>query len=569
MLRSLTLRDFVIVDRLELDFEPGFTALTGETGAGKSILVDALSLLLGGRADASAIRAGCERAEAAARFEFDAAPELDQWLAREGLDEEAGVLLIRRVIDAGGRSRGFVNGRPATLQQLREAADLLAEIHGQHEHQSLLKPAVQRACLDDFGGASDLARAVEAAWRDWRALDAELATARAGLERAQRERDLLGFELRELQALDLAPGRWREAQEEHARLAHLAELREGAAWALDSMIEGEASAASTLSAAAHRVRELAAIDAQLASVAELLDSAQAVTLEAGHELSRYLDRAELDPERLAELEAWLAAMHQVARKHRIGADDLPGLLADMQARLDGLASAESIETLQARAARAEQDYRNLAVKLGAARAKAAKALAKQVTQAMRKLAMAGGVFEARLDENEPAAHGLENVVFHVAPHAGQPAGALARIASGGELSRIGLALQTALGQSARAPTMVFDEVDAGIGGGVAEAVGRMLRELAGTHQVLVITHLPQVAAQAHQQLRVSKETVAGRAVSRIATLDDADRIEEVARMLGGVEITEATRAHAREMLARGGSGEWGGGSGEWGVGSRE
>ncbi len=551
MLRTLSIRDFVIVDSLELEFQPGFTVLTGETGAGKSILIDALALALGERGDAAAVRAGCERTDIGAEFDIQQLPELDQWLRAAELDGDPGSVLLRRVIDKSGRSRAFINGRPATLSQLREAGEWLVDIHGQHAHQSLLKTDAQRALLDAHAGLATLAAEVSAAYRHWQ----KLAQARTEYEThaAQRnaEREQLQWQTQELGQLAMQPGEWASVQSEHARLAHAASLIEGVRSALDALSEAEPSCLPLLSGVSTRLETLLAYDANLREAAELIRSGEAQVQEAAYALRRYADRVELDPQRLAAVEARMEAIHGCARKFRLAPEELPGHLLQLQLRLAELDMASDLEGLAKHEQQARSAYFDLAAKLSAGRKKAATKLAKQVTQAMQDLAMAGGRFEIALSPYPPegSLHGAEQIEFQVAANPGVEPRALARVASGGELSRVSLAIQVITAKAARVPTLIFDEVDAGIGGGVAEIVGRQLKTLGRERQVLCVTHLPQVAAQADGQWSVSKFGLEGRVKTMVAVLDRKGRVEEVARMLGGTEITATTRKYAAEMLS--------------------
>jgi len=551
MLRTLSIRDFVIVDSLELEFQSGFTVLTGETGAGKSILVDALALALGERGDAAAVRAGCERADIGAEFDIQLLPELEQWLRSAELEGDPGSVLLRRVIDKGGRSRAFINGRPATLSQLREAGEWLVDIHGQHAHQSLLKADAQRALLDAHAGLAALAADVAAAYRHWQ----KLAQVRSEYEThaAQRnaEREQLLWQVQELERLALQPDEWVAVQAEHTRLAHAAGLMEGVQSALDALSEAEGACLPQLSGAGTRLEALLGYDARLREAAELVRSGEAQVQEAAYALRRYADRVELDPQRLAAVEARMEAIHGGARKFRLAPEELPAHLTQLQARLAELEMASDLENLVKHEQEARTGYFELAARLSAGRRKAAGRLGKQVTQAMQGLAMGGGRFEIGLNPYPPegSLHGAEQVEFLVAANPGVEPRALARVASGGELSRISLAVQVITAKAARVPTLIFDEVDAGIGGGVAEVVGRQLKTLGRERQVLCVTHLPQVAAQADRQWSVNKFGVEGRVKTMVSVLDRNGRIEEVARMLGGTEITATTRKHAAEMLS--------------------
>ncbi len=548
MLLSLTLTDFVLVDRLELEFQAGFSVLTGETGAGKSILLDALSLVLGERADAGVVREGTQRAEVAAEFSLDGPAELATWLEENDLAGEEGVLLLRRVIEAGGRSRAFINGRAATAQQLKAAGEHLVDIHGQHAHYSLLKSVEQRRLLDAYASAGPLAAEVADAFRAWRGARArrENAESHAGEQAAERER--LNWTVNELTALAFSPDDWAATLEEHRRLAHAADLLAGSQATAALLDDDGDCVLARLRDGRGRLGELAEIDPGLGDALGMLESAADTLQEAARELTRYAERVDLDPRALAEAEARIAAVQDAARKFRIRPEDIPSHLAEARAQLQELGAAGDLEALKRDEAAAEADYRKRAGKLTQQRGEAAHRLDKAVSAAMQQLAMAGGAFEAALLPGEAAAHGLEEVEFRVSPHAGQSLKPLAKTASGGELSRIGLALQTVLSSVSGAPTLIFDEVDSGIGGGVAEIVGRLLADLGQSRQVLCVTHLPQVAARAAQHYQVSKRTREGHALSRVVRLDAEARIEEVARMLGGVTLTEATRDHAGEML---------------------
>jgi DNA repair protein RecN (Recombination protein N) len=549
MLRSLTIRDFVIVERMELEFEPGFTVLTGETGAGKSILIDALALALGERSEPHVVRSGTARAEVIA--EFDAAPRtpIAEWLARNDLAGEEGVCLLRRVIEASGRSRAFLNGRPVTATQLREAGERLVSIHGQHQHQLLLQPAAQRELLDGYGGHAALAAQVAALYRAWRERREKRLALEANAAALAAEREQLEWQVRELEALALAPGEWEALGAEHARLAHAASLIEAAQFGVEALAEGEEAALARVAALLGKLHPLAAFDPRLAEILELLEPARIQLQEAVYALRRYGERLELDPARLREVEARIEAIHSAARKYRVAPEELAPKLEAAKARLAELAEGGDVEAL----GRLEQEAHSACVaaarKLSAARRQAAKALSDQVTQMMQELAMPGGRFEVALPaQHEVAAWGLESAEFMVAVHKGMAPLPLAKVASGGELSRLSLAVQTVAGAATQVPTLIFDEVDAGIGGHVAQIVGRLLKQLGTRYQVMCITHLPQVAACADHQWQVTKRTVNGEVLSRVAVLDRDARVEEIARMLGGAKITETTRRHAAELL---------------------
>jgi len=547
MLRFLSLRDFVIVDRLELEFKAGFTALTGETGAGKSILVDALMLVLGGRSDTPVLRHGASKAELSADFDIAGLPGVSAWLLEREFAED-GACLLRRVIDDANRSRAFINGRAATLTQLRELGSQLLDIHGQHEHQKLLAKDAQLNLLDDFAGTRSRVQEVAAAWRAWRAAADARAAREANDAQSMREREELAWQLQELNALGFSVAGWETLQADHARLANAATLIDSAAAALNRIDEADASVATNVEEVAAGLRRATETDLSLKPALEMVEAAGVHLAEAAHHLRQYLARLEVDPARLAEVDAQLAAIHGAARKHRIDATRLGELIEAKQARFDALGGESSIDALKAKEAELEREYSQAAKRLSAERADAAKRFGAEVTRTMQTLAMEGGRFEVKLAHCEPSAHGNEDCEYSVAAHQGQAAGPLARIASGGELSRISLAIQMLASTRAGVPTLIFDEVDAGIGGRVAEIVGRLLKQLAGQHQVLCVTHLPQVAACADQQYRVIKESSGKSVTSRIDILAGASRVEEIARMLGGIEITAATRQHAQEML---------------------
>ncbi len=551
MLRTLAIRDFVIVDAIELDLSQGFTVFTGETGAGKSILIDALTLALGGRADASVVREGASRADISAEFAGEFSPALGAWLEEHSLAAEDGSILLRRVIDNGGRSKAFVNGVAATIAQLRELGEMLVDIHGQHAHQSLLKADAQRQLLDAHAGLQDEAKAVGAAWRQWRSLARQREEFERDARKVLLERERLEWQVSELEKLAPKPGEWAEVSNEHSRLSHAASLIEGAQQALNLLSENDASPIlSQLASIEQRLGKLADIDDKLKPVLDALEPARIQLQEAVYALNDYLGRIELDPERLQAVEARLEALHSTARKFHVEPDELHSEHLRLSSQLQQLADATDLDSLRAQEQQLADAYHAHAARLTKARTKAAKSLSSAVTTAMQELSMAGGRFEIALNRGEPAAHGVEQVEFMVAGHAGTTPRPLARVASGGELARISLAISVIASSATATPTLIFDEVDSGIGGGVAEVVGRLLRKLGQDRQVLCVTHLPQVASQAGQHFRVSKGSVAdGRTVSHIAPLGSAERVEEIARMLGGLEITATTRKHARELLA--------------------
>ena len=549
MLRSLNIRDFVIVERMELEFGAGFTVLTGETGAGKSILIDALAMVLGERGDAGIVRQGADKTEISADFDIAALKPLQRWLADNDLAGDDGACLVRRVIDGGGRSRAFVNGRTVTLAQLREAGEHLVDIHGQHEHQSLMRAAAQRALLDGYAGLGESAEAVAGAWRRWQEVKQQLSALETNAAAFAAEREQIEWQLRELAALKFDSSEWQELLAEHARLAHGQSLIEGAQYAMDALSEGDNSSVTQLAAVSSRLGHLLEYDAQLKEIIEIIASAQAQAQEAVYMLRDYQQRLDIDPRRFREVEQRIDAIHTSTRKYRITPETLTDTLARAKARLDELGGSSDVETVRKREAEAREAYLAAAKKLSAGRKKAARKLSEKVTESMQTLAMAGGSFETALNPlAEGNSGGLEQVEFLVSAHKGLPPRPLAKVASGGELSRISLAIQTVTSEIAQVPTLIFDEVDAGIGGRVAEIVGRMLRKLGSKHQVMCVTHLPQVAASADQQWQVTKTAANGKVLSHVTVLDATQRVEEIARMLGGVKITETTRKHAAEML---------------------
>ncbi|HEY4696541.1 MAG TPA: DNA repair protein RecN [Gallionella sp.] len=549
MLKFLAIRDFVIVSSLELSFSAGFTALTGETGAGKSILIDALSLALGERGDAGMVRNGCERAEIAAEFDIAALPHVQAWLSEQELQGDEGVCLLRRVLDSGGRSRGFINGRSATLQQLREAGDQLLDIHGQNAHQSLLRPDAQRVLLDGYAGIAADTEKVANLYREWQTLRRRRISLSENAEAVAAERELLQFQRSELDGLGFNAADWKALQEEHARLAHAASLLDTAAFGIETLSEADGACLAQLNALTARLRDGMTHDASLGETLHMLESAQAEIQEAVYALRHYQQRLDTDPQRLREQEQRIQSVMDAARKYRVAPEHMDEALRHIVARLAELGGDADLAELERQEKSAQQSYVAVAQKLSAARKKAADKLAREITAALQTLAMQGGSFAvALLPLTEGSTYGLESVEFQVAANPGVPVRSLAKVASGGELSRISLAIQVATSRIASVPTLIFDEVDSGIGGRVAEIVGQLLKRLGKDYQVLCVTHLPQVAATADHQWRVSKSVEDGVTLSHITVLKGEQRVEEIARMLGGVKITETTRKHAAEML---------------------
>jgi DNA repair protein RecN (Recombination protein N) len=553
MLISLQVRDFAIVDRIDIEFAPGMTVLTGETGAGKSILVDALGLVLGERGSAQLVREGARRAEFAAEFDVSSLPAVVTWLEEQALDLD-GECLLRRVINADGRSRAFVNGNAVPISQLKSLGDLVLDIHGQHFHQSLARKDVQRDLLDHFGGLLDDRAVVATHYIEWKTLSERLEQLLgAEAERASRL-DLLTFQLHELDSLAVAAGEFETLQQERQKLQNSGRLAEGASAAIDSLFDNDAGNANSLIAEARRsIEQLAAFDGNLEPIVELLNSAGIQVSEAADELRRYGESIDMDPARRDQVEERLDAIQAISRKHRVEPDDLPELTETLRREYDELSHAEERgRELESQAAAAKCEFLELAAALSAARRKAARALASAVTNAMHSLGMPGGAFEidlAAIDADAAKPWGLEHVEFLISANPGQSPQSLARIASGGELSRMSLAIQVIASDGSAIPTMVFDEVDSGVGGGVAEMVGRRLQELGSNRQVLCVTHLPQVASLADQHFRISKVTDGKSTRTQVRALNQDERVEELARMLGGVEITSKTLEHAAEMLA--------------------
>ncbi len=554
MLLSLHIRDFAIIDQLEIELGAGMTALTGETGAGKSILLDALGLLLGDRADSGAVRHGAERADISAGFDISALPAARAWLAEQQLDlgDEC---QLRRVIASGGRSRAYLNGSPVPVQQLREFGERLVDIHGQHEHQSLMKRDQQRQLLDHHGGHQSLLAALAALRHDWKQVGQQIeAIIGTGQDRDSRL-EFLKFQLQELDELAPEPGEAERLHEEHARLANAGQLLDTCARHLERLYDDEHSAQSLLSQALADLQPLTAIDVSLKEASELISSALIQLEEGVDQLRSYPQRLELDPERLNWLEQRLDALHRLARKHRIEAETLHEFHQRLGAELQQLEQADQhLEALEAQRRALAAEYASVAGELHRRRVKTAATLSTQVSERMQSLGMQGGQFRIEVmagDTDSLSAHGSDSIEFLVSANPGQPLKPLAKVASGGELSRISLAIQVVAATDTEIPTLVFDEVDSGVGGGVAEAVGQQLRALGKHQQVLCVTHLPQVACQAHQHLQVAKLTGDKTTRTRIRPLHGGERVEEIARMLGGRTITDSTLRHAAEMLGQG------------------
>ena len=551
MLRTLAIRDFVIVERAELEFEGGFTVLTGETGAGKSMLIDALELLVGGKADAGLVREGAERAHLSAEFDLSESSALGlmAWLAEQGLNGDDGVLLLRRTLDLSGRSRAFINGHAATTAQLREAGEHLLDIHGQHAHQSLLRAAAQRQLLDAQAGCEELAADTSGLFHSWKRLAAQALQAQTEFSLREAERAELEEKIAELSRLAPRQGEWPELTAQHERLAHGSSLLEGSQAAVEGLSDAEDALVPQLGALANRLRTLAVHDARLNDWLELLDSAQAQAAEAARGLRQYASRIELDSGALRDAETRIEALHAAGRRYRCKPQDLASLLAELSARLRELELYADPEALKGEVDEHAARYAEKAARLSARRADAAQALSQSVTKGMQLLSMKGGRFGVELKPlDAPSAQGLESVEFQVAAHPSLPLRSLAKVASGGELSRISLAIQLVSCRASPVATLIFDEVDSGIGGAVAETVGKSLKLLGTERQVLCVTHLPQVAAQGDHQWLIAKTAGKARLGVSVALLGREQRVEELARMLGGAEITPITRKLAAELL---------------------
>lgn len=554
MLSLIRAKNYAVIDEVELEFSPGFSVVTGETGAGKSILVDALGLALGDRADAGAVRHGTERAEISVVFEVPAAHTALAWLEERGLDD-GGSCALRRIVGSDGRSRAFINGQPVTLQDLKTLGSLLVDIHGQHAHQSLLEAANQRALLDTHGACEALAQSVADAYGAWQTLEQDLASRRTSGANRAAELELLQFQAKELEALALAPGEPESLHIERDRLANTDRLASGVGAALELLAEGESvSAYAAVVRARQEIERLREHDPSLRGPAELLAGVEIELREVETTLNHYRDGIEADPDRLTWLEDRLARIRALARRHNVNESDLTGTLEALRLRITALGgSGESDEELASKAAAAKSQYFAAAKKLGMKRAKAAASLSRAVTTEIAALGMPNGEFQVELVAKPPEradASGLERVEFHVKLNPGQPFGALSRVASGGELSRISLAIEVVRTGASPVTAFVFDEVDTGVGGRVADIVGGKLRQLAAARQVLCVTHLPQVASHGQAHYRVVKLTDGKTSRTQVRALSQDERVEELSRMLGGVEITERTRAHAAEMIAR-------------------
>ncbi len=550
MLLNLSILDFVIVDKMSLDFKPGFSALTGETGAGKSILIDALSLALGQRNEGGVVRLHQDKADISAIFDIQNNIEVIDWLKENELESDNAELILRRVIHADGKSRAFINGKISTLQQLKELGESLVDIYSQNSHHSLLKLSSQRQILDNFGGHSDLAAEVYLLYQTWHKLHIQKIEYEKNAQIYSDELAELRDKLRELKQFAFTLADWETLQQDHSMMSHGSELIENINFCIEVLEKDDTAISNRLHLVQQKISHSVAIDEKLKESSDLMDSICIQTQELIRSLNRYLQKVDLDPERLKDIEARIQAIHNFGRKHRIKPEEFEATLISWQARMDELESFQSDEGIDAKEKAALEAFNQKADLLTQARKKAAETLGQNITDAMQKLSFSHGRFEVKLTPQEPSLHGLEQIEFLAAPHLGAEARPIHKAASGGELSRLSLAIRVASISKANVPCMIFDEVDVGIGGSVAEIVGKLLKEL-GSHdqrQVLVITHLPQVASLAVHHYKVSKTQENNQTLSHIHLMDEKMRVDEIARMLGGISITDTTREHAKEML---------------------
>ncbi len=546
-LTHITLRDFVIVQALELDLQSGFSVLTGETGAGKSILIDAVQLALGARAESGVVREGAQRCEVCA--EFEPTPAIQAWLEEAGF-ETSSELLLRRTVDNTGKSRAWINGSPATAAQLRELGEQLIDIHGQHAWQSLTRPEAVRGLLDAYAGID--AKPLKAAWQTWRQALQNLADAQHAQSTLANERERLAWQIGELEKLNPLDGEWQDLSTQHSRLANAQALMDGANQAV-MLLEGEDSGGAVrhLSRAIQTLQSLGQFEPEFNALADVLSSAQAQAEDVAHSLNAYLRKTDLDPDQLSQLDERMGLWLSLARRYKKTPDELPHTLQTWRQELAQLDAAADLEGLQKTASAAEAAFVKTAKAVSRQRQQAAQPLSKAISHAMQQLGMQGGRFEVQMQALEtPAQHGLEDIGFLVAGHEGSTPRPVGKVASGGELSRIALAIAVTTSELGQAGTLIFDEVDSGVGGAVAETVGRLMKQLGQHRQVLAVTHLPQVAGCADQHLLVSKAAVQGQVSSQVRPVKGEERVSEIARMLGGEKLSATTLAHAREMLGQ-------------------
>lgn len=554
MLTHLTIQNFTLVDHLDLDFKSGMTVITGETGAGKSIVLDALGQTLGDRAEAQRVRKGAQRADISASFDISKVKAAMRWLKENDLqlEDAPSECLLRRVINNEGKSRSYINGQPATLQQLRMLGEMLIDIHSQHEHQSLLLKDTHRRLLDEFAGQSELAQQVRQAFREWRSRLEHYTQLRDSAAEVSARFQLLSYQVQELELLGLQPNELEQLETEQRSLANAEDILRGSQQLAALCSDDEQGLAVNMHRALHILRDLPEKTAALREAEQLLISAQIQVEEAQREIDHHLDAFSLDPERLLEVETRLSAIYDIARKHRINPEQLPDLIAQLTAELNALQSGDAtLDILAQQVVDAEKQFRSLAESLSVSRHKAGVKLAKQVNAQLHTLAMQNACLLVSLIPltEAPSMHGLEDVEFLISTNPGQPPRSLGKVASGGELSRISLAIQVVTAQTSATPTLVFDEVDVGIGGATADVVGKLLRQLGDKGQVICVTHLAQVASKGHQHLQVNKTSSQSSAESTLINLEGEAKVEEIARMLGGASITEQSLAHAREMLS--------------------
>ncbi len=552
MLTQLIIRNYAIVESLDLELEKGMTVISGETGAGKSIMLDALGLTLGDRADSATVRHGAERAEIIASFDISTLPDAKAWLQQQDMDlDEENECIIRRVITKEGRSRSYINNQACPLNSLKALGEHLIAIHGQHEHQQLLKKDHHRTLLDQFAALSPIAHQVRQHFHLWQKEKERLENLLNLSDEHQAKVQLLSYQVEELNQLGLTEGELEQLESEQKQLCEAGDILHNGHQVLALTSEGDGdNCTQLLNHALHLLGELKSQSPSLTQASELLNSAQIQIEEATHELRHYLDRIEINPDRLSDVEERLSTIYDLARKHRIRPEALSALHKTLQEELDGLNhSDEALDKLHTRVAQLETEYQSLATTLSEARQQAAMKLNTLIDEQLHQLGMSSACFIACLTPyNKPTANGLEEVEFLISTNKGQPARPLARIASGGELSRISLAIQVITAQTSTTPTLIFDEVDVGIGGAIAEVVGRMLKQLGQRSQIMCVTHQPQVASQGDQHLFVSKQAGSENTHTQINQLKSVDRIQEIARMLGGIDITQRSIDHAKEML---------------------
>jgi len=551
MLSHIYLKDFAIIETLDLELKQGLTAFTGETGAGKSILIDAIGLVLGDRADSSVVRHGADKTEIILSVDINDTPNARAWLKDQDLNDEYDECILRRVITASGKSRAWINGTPSNLKMLRELGEQLVDIHGQHEHQSLMKKGMQRVMLDDYAENQTLLKNVETTYDAWKSLHKKIEQLNNQNSDHQAKIDLLSFQTQELDEFKIGENEASQLDEEHARLSNAGQLIEVSSQSVNKLYDDdENSIYAAISDVLHQIEDAKALDSSFAEPLELLKNVQIQIQEAADLVRRYNESITLDPERLNWVNQRISKLHELCRKHQTMPDKLYAKWQILHEELSILNSDDfDLVVLQEKLTKSKTDYVNASKILSKARAKAAAVLSKGVTTEMQQLGMDGGVFFIQINANENyTRHGLDEITFTVSANPGQPLKSLNKVASGGELSRISLAIQMIAAQKVTLPALIFDEVDSGIGGGIAEVVGKQLRKLGNTRQVLCVTHLPQVAACAHNHHKVSKVKARKNTNTGMTVLDEDQRIEEIARMMGGLDITPATRNLATEML---------------------